>query len=304
MSSFSTGLTLLHRNKQDFLRAVWDTLSPIILSDYLFLKVKFRLMMGYWPNLKNPETFNEKIQWLRLYGYRPIYTMMVDKIAVKEYVKDIIGEEHIIPTLCVWNSFDEINFDALPNQFVLKCNHDSASVIVCKDKSSFDREAAKQKLEFCLKRNYYWSGRDKPYKYVKPKIFAEKYIDMADSEELVDYKFYCFDGVPQYCQVITGRNSKMTIDFFDLNWKHLPFLKSGKPFSADHLERPKHFEEMIELSRRLSIGLPFIRVDLYDIGKQILFGELTFYPNGGWGKFSPHDWDYKLGEMIKLPNKK
>lgn len=278
------------------------------MSDERYLKIGFRISMGKILNLENPSTFCEKIQWLKLYDREPEYIKMVDKCEVKEYVGRIIGKQYIIPTLGVWDSVDEINFDALPDQFVLKCTHDSGGIVICKDKKDLDINNAKRRLRKCMRHNYYWGSREWPYKGVSKRIIAEEYIKEFDnkSTSLVDYKFFCFGGEPKYCQVTTDRFTSRTSDFFDMDWNHQVFnaISSRVSSAKKSLEKPDHFDEMIETARKLSVGLPFVRIDLYNNDGKILFGEITFYPGSGHLYFSPSEYDNILGDMLKLPTKK
>ncbi|MBP3670725.1 MAG: hypothetical protein J6J06_02035 [Bacteroidaceae bacterium] len=283
-----------------------------LLPDKLYLKILFRLYMGYPLNLDNPQTFSEKLQWLKLYNRRPEYTQMVDKYEAKKYVASIIGDEYIIPTLGVWNNVDEIDFDSLPNQFVIKTTHGGGSggVVICRDKAKFDIEACKRKLKQSMRHNIYYSYREWPYKNVKPRIIAELYISDNVHDDLPDYKFYCFDGVPKYCQVIKDRNTHETIDFFDTEWSHQNFcgliqLDDIKKISnsVQAVNKPINYREMIECARKLSADIPFSRIDMYNIQEKFFFGEITFYPASGLGQFYPQEWDYKLGKMIELPTK-
>ena len=276
-----------------------------MIPDYLFLKREFRLHVGYPLNLRDPQTFGEKLQWLKLYNRNPLYTKLVDKYAVKKWVADKIGEKYIIPTLGVWKKFDDIVFDNLPNQFVLKCTHDSRGLVICKDKLTLDVVTARKKLKKALKYNFYYDGREWPYKNVSPHIIAEKYIE-DELGELTDYKFFCFDGVPQYCQVIRGRCTQETIDFYDMDWNHMPFvgLTRGVKNGLRPISKPKKFDDMVGICEKLSSGIPFVRVDLYNINGTILFGELTFYPACGFGVFEPNEWNYSIGKLLKLPQNK
>ncbi len=271
-----------------------------LFPDELYLKMLFPLRTGYKLNLKNPQTFNEKLQWLKLNNRKPEMVKMVDKVDVKEYVAKIIGEEYIIPTLGVYNSVDEIDFDSLPNQFVLKCTHDSGGIVICSDKSKLDIEAAKAKLRRGLKVNYYYQNREWPYKQVKPRIIAEQYMVDESGYELKDYKFFCFDGEVKLLFIASDRGSKTEetkFDFFDTDFNHLPFT-NGHPNSTKKIAKPQGFEEMKKIAATLSKGHPHIRVDLYDINGKIYFGELTFYHWSGMTPFEPMEWDYKLGEWI------
>lgn len=273
------------------------------LEDEQYVKLQFRAQVGKWPNLKNPETFNEKLQWLKLHDRKPIYTTMVDKYAVKKYVADLIGEEYIIPTLGVWDKFEDIDFDALPNQFVLKCTHDSGGLVICRDKDSLDKRKAKEKIERSLKRNYYWSGREWPYKDVKPRIIAEQYMEDTKTEELRDYKFFCFDGVAKALFIATDRQKEgeeVKFDFYDMDFRHLDF-KQGHPNASVSPAKPETFNEMRQLAEKLSKGIPQLRVDFYEVNGKAYFGELTFSHFSGMVPFNPEKWDETFGSWIKLP---
>jgi len=278
---------------------------PKLFSDRFFLERKFKYIMDRSLNLDIPKTFNEKIQWLKLYYHNPILTSLVDKVEVKDYVAKKIGDKYIIPTLGVWDSFDKIDFDKLANQFVLKTNHDFGGIIICKEKENFDYQSAKLKLSAHLKRNFYSMEREWAYKNVKPRILAEEYLGILGDDDVKDYKFYCFNGEPKILLVSSGRQNKteeMKWNFYDVEFNLLRFTKSNK--SNDYsVEKPKNFELMLELSKALSENFPFVRTDFYNISGEIYFGELTFYPGAGYGKFEPEEWDYKLGSYLSLPNK-
>ena len=225
---------------------------------------------------------------------------------VKKYVADIIGEEYIIPTLNVWNSFDEIDFDTLPDQFVLKCTHDSGGLVICNDKTNFDKEAAKKKIEASMKAKYYYHGREWSYKNVKPRIIAEEYMEDATTKDLRDYKFFAFNGDVKMLFIATERqekDSETKFDFFDENFEHLP-VTNGHPNSEPPYFKPENFDKMKELAEILSKDIPHVRVDFYNVNGKIYFGELTFYHWSGLIPFSPEEWDYKFGEWITLPDKK
>lgn len=299
--SFNQIIGCLKRPRKIFRILICKTAR--IWSDETFLKILFPLRVGYKLNLDNPKTFNEKLQWLKLYNRKPIYTKMVDKVDAKEYVANIIGEEYIIPTLGVYNSVDDIDFNKLPNQFVLKCTHDSGGIVICSDKSKLNIEEAKNKLRRGLKVNYYYQNREWPYLNVKPRIIAEQYMVDESGYELKDYKFFCFDGKVNLLFIATDRGSEAEetkFDFFDADFNHLPFT-NGHPNATKPIVQPKGFEKMKELAAKLSKGHSHLRVDLYDINGKIYFGELTFFHWSGMTPFVPVEWDYKLGEMIKLP---
>lgn len=275
------------------------------MSDEKYLKLFFKERFGYALDLENPKTFNEKLQWLKLYDRKPIYSTMVDKYEVKKYVADAIGEEYIIPTLGVWDNFDEIDFDALPEQFVLKCTHDSGGLIICRDKNSLDKDAAKEKIDRCLKRNYYWHGREWPYKNVRPRIIAEKYMEDSATQELRDYKFFCFSGEMKVMFIASERYNEKTetrFDFFDRQFQHLDF-RNGHPNADIPPAKPEKFEEMCVLAEKLARDIPLLRVDFYEVNGEIYFGELTFSHWSGMMPFEPKKWDEKLGDWIKLPDK-
>lgn len=260
--------------------------------------------MGRKLDLKNPKTFSEKLQWLKLYDRKPIYTTMVDKYAVKQYVAEKIGKEYVIPTLGVWNTVEEIEWDKLPNQFVLKVTHDSGGVVICKDKSSFDFDSAKSILQKALKHDYYYSHREWPYKDVPHRIIAESYMQSKpDVNDLPDYKWYCFNGEPKFCQVIQNRHSSETIDFFDIEWQHQEFvgLNPVAQKAVEIPQRPKDLESQIKIAKTLSKGIAYCRIDLYEINDLEYFGEITFYPMSGMGVFKPDQYNEILGAMLKLP---
>lgn len=272
-------------------------------GDKRFVKWKYYLTFHKKLNLDNPQTYNEKLQWLKLFDRREEYTQMVDKYEAKKYVANLIGEEYIIPTLGVYNSFDEIDFEKLPNQFVLKCTHNSGGIIICKDKKNLDVAKAKKQLEKWLKVNPYWKNREYPYKHVQPRIIAEQYMEDESGYELKDYKFFCFDGEVKCLFVATDRgngNEETKFDFYDLDWNHLPFT-NGHPNSTKEIKKPIGFEEMVRLSQVLSKNIPHVRVDLYNINGEIYFGELTFFHWSGLTPFVPEKWDYIFGEWLKLP---
>lgn len=272
------------------------------MSDEMYLKFMFRIKMRKKLDLENPSTFSEKVQWLKLHDRRPEYTTMVDKYAVKEYVAKIIGSEYVIPTLGVWESFDDIDFDSLPNQFVLKCTHDSGGLVICKDKTTLDKKAAKQKIEKCLKRNYYWMGREWPYKNVPPRIIAEEYMEDAQTHELRDYKFFAFEGVVKTLFAATERQNKgeeTKFDFFDMEFRHLDF-RIEHPNATKFPAKPQTFDKMRELTERLSERLPQVRVDFYEVNGKTYFGELTFAHWSEMVPFEPEESDRVFGDWVKL----
>ena len=274
---------------------------PKLMSDKQYLTVLYRYSMGREMNWDSPKSFNEKLQWLKIYDRNPEYSTMVDKYAVKKYVADKIGEPFIIPTLGVWKRFEEIDFDALPQKFVLKCTHDSGGLVICRDKSTFDKTAAHKKIERCLKRNFYYLGREWPYKNVPPRIIAEPLMEDEEGEDLKDYKLMCFGGKVKCSFVCSARSQGLKVTFFDKQWQKLPFERHY-PASEENIPCPKTYDEMVRLAEILSEGIPFVRVDFYEIKGKPYFGELTFYPGSGIEEFRPETWDYTLGSWIELPS--
>lgn len=273
------------------------------MSDECFLKFRFKRFIGKKLDLKHPRTFNEKLQWLKLYDRRPAYILMVDKYRVRQYIEEQIGQEYLIPLLGRWDRAEDIDFDSLPDQFVLKCNHDSGCVIVCKDKSRLDIPAARERLAKQLKTNIYWHGREWPYKDVKPCILAEKYMCDANGE-LNDYKLMCFDGEVKCSFVCSERftDKGLHVTFFDPDWNVMPFERNH-PSVQQGLPKPSQYEKMVELAQILSKEIPFVRVDFYEVDGKVYFGELTLYPGCGFEAFQPEEWDEKMGGWIKLPEK-
>lgn len=260
-------------------------------------------------NWSNPVRFTEKLQWLKLFYRRDEFTKLVDKSTVKDIVANLIGRRYIIPTIGIWDTIDEVNWDILPNQFVLKTIQGGGSngVYICKDKSTIDIKAIKNKFKEAQRTNIYKYFGEWPYNNIEPKIIAERYMhdSYSTSTSLSDYKFYCFNGVPKYCQVIRNRSEKESIDFYDMAWNHMPFvgLSTNVANGETPIERPIALDEMIRISSILSTDLPFARIDLYLINNQVYFGEITFYPASGFGSITPDEWDYRLGDLISLPQK-
>lgn len=273
------------------------------MPDDLYLKKRFHAKLGTDLNLENPQSFNEKLQWLKLYDRNSAYTPMVDKYAVRDYISQKIGEEYLIPLVGgPWRSFEEIDFDALPDQFVLKCTHDSGGIVICKDKKTLNKKQAKRNIEKALKRNYFLPCREWPYKNVIPQIIAEKMMVDESGIELKDYKFMCFGGEIKCTFVCTDRFSTegLHVTFFDREWNVMPFTRHY-PAKKDGVPKPAAYERMIALAEVLSKDIPFVRVDFYDINGLVYFGELTFYPGSGFEEFTPEEWDYRLGQWIDLP---
>lgn len=278
--------------------------SKYILNDRLYLKLYFRLFMREKLDLNNPKTYNQKIQFLKLINKETRFTSMVDKYEARKIVSKEIGERYLIPLLGVWDKFDDIDFDQLPQQFVLKPTNNSGTAIICKDKSKFEVEAAKRKINKALSRNYFYGGREYPYKNVKPRIICEKYMVDESGWDLKDYKFLCFNGEPKVLIVASNRSIDVRFDFYDMELNRLPFTDGAESSSKESITKIESFEEMINIAKILSKNLIHIRIDLYNIQGRIYFGEFTFHYGGGVVPFHPKEWDTRLGDMIILPNEK
>lgn len=276
----------------------------IKMSDQKFLDLCFDYYLGKKINWKNPQTYNEKLQWLKIYDRQDSYTKMVDKYEAKEYVKNIIGGEYIIPTIGIYDKFENIDFEKLPQQFVMKCTHDSGGLVICKDKSKLNLKEAKRKINQCLKVNYFNCWKEWPYKNVKPRIIIEKYMTNDDSDGINDYKFFCFNGKVKLLFIATDRvneNEETKFDFYDENFNHLP-IKNGHPNALVPPSKPLNFEKMKELAEILSKDIPHLRVDFYEINGKIYFGELTFSHWAGMVPFEPEEYDLILGNWIDISN--
>lgn len=271
-------------------------------SDEAYIKLKYRTFLNKKPNLTAPVSFNEKLQWLKLHDRKEIYSSLVDKASVKELVGAQIGEEYIIPTLGVWNDVDGIDLESLPDKFVLKATHDSGGIVICKDKASFDWEAAKDKLRKSLSRDYYLKSREWPYKNVQRRIMAEQYMETVGEDGLNDYKFFCFNGNVEMVLVCKNRFSDtgLTEDFFSKKWEHLDIRRPHHPNSTDAIPKPEQLDLMLELSERLAGDISFVRVDFYEINSRVYFGEMTFYPASGFEGFEPEGVDEMLGDKLVL----
>ncbi len=273
-----------------------------IYDDQEYLKRMFRRQVGYEPNLESPKTFNEKLQWLKLYDRRPEYTVLSDKYTAKGYVAEKIGKEYVVPTLGVWDTADEIDPGMLPDRFVIKCTHDSGSVIVVRDKREFDWEAARRRLTERLGENYYWIQREYGYKDVKPRILAEAYLEDGGEKGALDYKFYCFNGEPKFLYLSQGLEDHATakISFLNMDWTRMEMHRSDFEEFEELPKKPGKFSEMAGFAKILSKGFPFARADFYENNGKVYFGEMTFYPGGGFTAFSPEEWDRRLGDWIHL----
>lgn len=274
-----------------------------LIPDRIYLQIVYFKHFRRFINFNNPKTFNEKIQWLKLNYRNEEYTKLVDKYRVKQYITKLIGEEYVIPTLGVWKNVDDIDFKSLPEKFVLKCNNDSGGIVICKNKKDFDEVKAKSFLKERLKNNGYWYGREWPYKNVKPCIIAEKYMEDSISKDIKDYKFFCFNGSMEFFDIDIDRFIEHRANYYDRNGNFLPFGKKYcPPDYTKKIEMPKNLGKMIELAETISHNTVLSRIDFYEIDGQVYFGEITFYPGSGFSPFTDEKWDYKLGDMIDLPN--
>lgn len=272
-----------------------------IMPDQLYLKMMYQVKLGKKCNLSTPGTFNEKLNWLKLHDRQDKYTLMADKFEVRSYVKEVLGEEYLIPLIGLWSKAEDIEFDKLPDQFVLKCTHDSASVIICKDKRNFDEKAAVEKLNQSLATNYFYASREWPYKNIVPRIIAEQYMVDESNTELKDYKIYNFNGEPKLIQVDFGRFSHHQRNLYTTDWEYID-EEIEYPRNPDVIiNKPENLDEMLQFARLLSNGIPSVRTDFYSINGKTYFGEITFYQEGGFAHFSSDEFELKLGELISLP---
>ncbi len=269
--------------------------SLFFLSDEAYIRFIYRLRMGKRLDLSAPITFNEKMQWLKLYDHKAVYTKMADKLAVRDFIKERIGDGHTVPVLGVWSAFDEIDFDLLPHSFVLKTTHDSGSYVICPDKTKFDIRSARKILTRSLRRNYYRTTREYQYKDIKPQIIAEEFL----GEGLTDYKFFVFNGKAAFMYIEKEASSKPEQAIFDMNFCKVPFTMDDD--SCDEsFTKPVFFDEMREYAEMLSFGVPFLRVDMYHVDGKTYVGELTFYHYGGFIPFNPPEWDEIIGGYLKI----
>lgn len=268
------------------------------LSDEMYLKLVYKGNTGRKLNLSDPTRYTEKLQWMKIHDHNPQYTTMVDKAAAKDWAGELIGRRHIIPTIGLWKRFEDIDFDELPDRFVLKCTHDSKSVIICKDKQMFDYADAREKLNRALRREYFYEGRQWPYKNVPPRIIAEAYMENKATGDLRDYKFFTFNGEPKIMYIATGRGTGETYgDFFDMEFNHLDLCIDHRN-APTCPEKPVCFEEMKQAASKLASGTPQVRVDFYEVDGQFYFGEMTFFHCSGFVKFHPDSWDETLGSWM------
>lgn len=267
-----------------------------------YVKIYYEYYTGKKLNLENPVEFNEKIQWLKVFYHPPILTQLVDKYSVREYVKEKIGEKYLNELIAVYDKASEVDFDELPEKFVIKGVHGFHFNLIVKDKSELNRNKAKFLLHKWMRKNqYYRGGLEWAYKNVQPRLIAEKYLEEMDRGSITDYKFFCFNGKVEFMQVDLDRDKDHCKDFYDLDWKKLPFTKGKKPSCQEKMERPENLPEMKKLAEKLAGNFPFVRVDFYNISGKVFFGEMTFYPSDGRAEFYPEKYNKIIGGYMDLP---
>ncbi len=271
-------------------------------TDSLWLRAMYKLRTGFWLNLKSPRSFNEKMQWLKLHDRQSEYSILADKFSVRAFVREKIGDKYLVPLLAVFESADHVDFAKLPSKFILKGSHGSGMNVICLDKQSFDEDSALLKLKKWTAQNYYDSGREWVYKDIQPRIVCERLIEWGGEGDLPDYKFFCFGGEPLYIQVDIDRFSDHSRNMYDVGWNLQPF-ELHYPRAKRSIPRPENLSLMVDLAKKLSAGIPFVRVDFYDTGTHVYFGEMTFYPGNGMEMFIPNEWNLKLGELLALPER-
>ncbi|MCG5102603.1 ATP-grasp fold amidoligase family protein [Oceanobacillus alkalisoli] len=274
------------------------------LPDKAYIKLVYYLKMKKKLDLNDTKEYNEKLQWLKLYDRKPYYEKIVDKYEVREIIKNKIGEDYLTPIYGIWENFDDIDFSELPSKFVIKCTHDSGGVVICEDKNSFNIQRARKKINKSMNRNYFWRGREWPYKNLKPRIICEQFIEQDDGEELRDYRFFCFNGEPKFISVdfsITDK-SRTRRNLYDLDWNLMDEEMSYPKELNINVNKPNKLEEMIELSKILSSDIPHVRVDFYYVGGKIRFGEMTLFHQSGLGEIRPAKFNKKMGSWLKLPD--
>lgn len=285
------------------------------LPAYVYLKLVWKQKSGSKKrlNLRNPKGFNEKLNWLKIYNRDPRYIILADKYRVREWVSKTIGEEYLVPLIAVFDSADEIDFDLLPNRFVLKCNHNSGEgMCICRDKSKIDKDLVKKRLDTELKKDYSFESREWSYKHIAPKVLCEELLVGEKIDEflstIINYKFYCFNGEPKFLYVAIdntddGKKGRTKLNMKDLNWEMPPFYRTDHASIKYEIKKPEVFDQMVTICKKLSANIPFVRVDLYCIKEKIFFSEMTFYPGGGFALFSPSEWEDKIGDWLILPQK-
>ena len=277
------------------------------MSDKQFIRYYYRVKLGYWPNLEEPRTLNEKLNWLKLYDRNPLYHKLVDKYEVKSYVSERLGDDAVIPCYGVWDNFDDIDFDSLPDKFILKCTHVSGGLAICRDKATFDKAAAKNNIERALRNEYFMGHREWAYKDVKPRIIAEELVESLGKPDSIEYKLTCYNGRVAFFTICTGiahvEFEKRMNDHFDREYNKLDWYAYYKP-APKTPQIPDEMEKMIAYAELLAKDIPQVRVDFYNVDGKILFGEMTFYTWAGFIEFTPPEWDATLGSWLQLPTEK
>lgn len=301
MSKIKTFFRLLGSEPQKLVRAAASNNLLNFIPDPVYLRLVFRAELGYPLDLKDPVTYNEKLQWIKLYDRNPDYTIYADKYLVREYIKNKIGEKYLIPLVGVYDTVDDIDWEMLPNRFVLKCTHGSGCNIICRNKAQLNIDEAKKKLKKWMRKSWYWFGREWAYKNIKPRIICEEFLETPDGNTPTDYKFMCFNGQPKLIQVHQDRYGHHTKDFYDMDWNKTNISSGGVPNSSKSVPKPSSYAEMLEISKQLSAGMPYARIDLYDQDGRVFFGEITMYPTSGFAPFNSYEVDKTLGSWIQLP---
>ena len=282
---------------------LWIIIQRVFPSK-LYLSIRYRLIFGRWIDWDNPRYFTEKLQWLKLYYYGEKEAHLVDKVKSKDYVSQCVGEQYVLPLIGAWESAKDIPFGTLPKEYVLKCNHDCGSVFFCKEEQPINEKIVRKDVSRRLRKNYYWSARETPYKYVKPLVFAEPLMKSSVDKEIYDYKFFCFDGEPKLFKIDFNRFVEFHSNYYDMDGHILPFgVLPTVPVYSKSLPIPENLSEMIDIARKLSQGLPFARVDLYNPDGKIIVGEITLFPTAGFKRFTDDEWDLRIGSMLNLPIK-
>lgn len=302
MTKLCTALSLILKRPKKIIRAAAGNGLLNFLPDALYLKIVFQAETGYKLNLKKPLTYNEKLQWIKLYDRKKEYTLYADKFEVRDYIRKTIGEDYLIPLIGVYNNVDDIDWDALPNRFVLKCTHGSGCNIICGDKSVLDIEQSKRKLHQWMKKSWYWFGREWSYRDIKPRIICEQFIEATDGKALVDYKFMCFNGEPKLIQVHRNRyGSDYSLDYYNTLWKKVDICRIDARNADKSAPKPKKIDLMMQIARTLSYDMPYARIDLYEQNNSVFFSEITLYPTSGFSTFARYEDDLELGSWIALP---
>lgn len=300
ISKIKTAGSLIHTPKKLVLPAGQNGLLNFV-PDKLYLKTVFKIETGYPLNLKRPQTYNEKLQWLKLYDRRPEYIIYADKYKVRDYIAKTLGDQYLIPLIGMYKKAEEIPWNDLPNRFVLKCNHASGTNIICKNKSELDIASTEKQLNAWLRRNAFWGAREWCYKDIEPCIICEEFIKTQDGNTPDDYKFMCFNGAPRLIQVHHDRYGAHTLDYYTPDWKKADLQRIDADVSSEEAEKPQKLDEMLLIAKKLSKDMYYARIDLYCVNERIYFGEITMYPTGGFSTFSRYEDDLLLGSYMKLP---